>query len=319
MATYNGERFITEAIDSILNQTVSNLELIIVDDGSADATAQRIQSYTDNRIIYLKKDRNSGIADSLNIGIQKAKGKYIARMDDDDVALPNRLELQLEAFNKNENLIVCGTNVWLQNGAKERKNPETHKDILLQMLFENPITHPSVMMKKEVLWKHPYNPEKVPSEDYDLWSRLLWEGEFYNIQKPLLHYRSHEMSETTKRRKEQLQLSVGIAEYMFSKIGFDVVENHEKNLNTFVSHDYTISGKELKGLINWFKDLKELNKKKAFFSCQRMSIIADKHLKMFLVSYFTNRSVTKKIMPFIKIDFKNKLFLLNYYFKKMVK
>ena len=92
MATYNGERYISEAIESVLNQSYTNFEFIIVDDGSTDTTAQIIASFSDSRIIYLKKNTNSGIADSLNLGISKARGAYIARMDDDDVCMPNRFE-----------------------------------------------------------------------------------------------------------------------------------------------------------------------------------------------------------------------------------
>lgn len=318
MATYNGERFIKEAIDSILNQTFSDFEFIIVDDGSTDSTAQRVASYTDDRIIYIKKDSNSGIADSLNIGIAKAKGHYIARMDDDDVALPNRLMLQLEAFDNNDTLIVCGSNVWLQDGAKERVNPETHEAIQLQMLFENPITHPSVMITKAVLLKHPYDSEKVPSEDYDLWSRLLFEGEFYNIQQPLLYYRYHKQSETSMRRNEQLQLSVSIVDFMFKKLGFDVLEYHDYNLKAFVSHDYSINASNLKNLVSWFKSLKALNAHKKVFSTQLFNKVADKHLDKFLISYFTNRSVSKKVMPFFKIAYTHKLVVLNYYLKKII-
>lgn len=317
MATYNGERFIAEAIDSILNQTFTDFEFIIVDDGSTDTTAQIIHSYSDERIVYIKKDFNSGIADSLNIGIDNAKGTYIARIDDDDVALPNRLELQLEAFNKNGNLIVCGSNVWLQNGKKERVNPENHEDIKLHMLFENPITHPSLMITKNVLIKHKYNSKKVPSEDYDLWSRLIWEGEFYNIQEPLIYYRSHEESETTRRRKEQLELNVSIIQYMFLKLGFNVFNKHDFYLKAFVSHDYSISAVALKGLISWFRSLKDFNSEKGIFPKEQFNTVSDKHLNRFLISYFTNQPFSKKIMPFLRIHSTCKVFIFNYYFKKV--
>ena len=109
MPTFNGEKFIKEAIESILNQTFNDFEFIIVNDGSIDNTEKIIQSFSDKRIVYVKKEQNSGISDTLNLGISLAKGKYIARMDDDDISIPNRFERQLEVFASDLKIIVCGS------------------------------------------------------------------------------------------------------------------------------------------------------------------------------------------------------------------
>ncbi len=315
MATYNGERFIREAIDSILNQTFSDFEFIIVDDGSTDDTAQIIQSYSDERIIYIKKELNSGIADSLNIGLVESKGVYIARMDDDDVSISTRFIEQLKIFQHNEEVIFCGSNV-SDNNSKPLRTPEVHDDIFLELLFRNPVFHPTVMMKKKILIDNPYKIDTVPSEDYDLWSRLIFKGKFYQIQKPLLYCRVHQTSVTVTRRHEQLQQNIHIAKFMFEKLGFNNLKNHEENLRIFASKDYNISGKMLKNLIFWFKELKVINQSKLVFPIEEFNKVCDEQLERFLVSYFTNQKLYKKVIPYFYLNSNFKLLILKYYLKK---
>ncbi|MEH6535815.1 MAG: glycosyltransferase [Psychroserpens sp.] len=314
MATYNGERYIREAIDSILNQTFSDFEFIIVDDGSTDDTVQIIQSYSDERIIYIKKELNSGIADSLNLGIKASNGAYIARMDDDDVSITTRFIEQLKVFQQNEEVIFCGSNV-SDNNSKPLRTPEGHDDIFLELLFRNPIFHPTVMIKKKILIDNPYKIDTVPSEDYDLWSRLIFKGKFYQIQKPLLYCRVHQASVTVNRRHEQLQQNIRIAKFMFKKLGFNNLKNHEENLSIFASKDYSISGIKLKNLIAWFKELKAINHSKLVFPIEGFNMECDEHLKQYLISFFTNRKVSKKIKPFLWLEFPYKKLILQYYLK----
>ena len=318
MATYNGELFIDEAIQSVLDQSYENFEFIIVDDGSTDRTAHHIASFNDDRILYFKKENNTGIADSLNIGISKAKGKYIARMDDDDVCMPNRFKEQIAVLEENSNIMLCASNVLLINADKHNHEHENHEDLKMKLLFNNAIVHPTVMLRKDVLLKHLYRKEKVPSEDYDLWSRLIWEGEFYKIIEPLLFYRYRKLSETSRRRKEQLILNVEISKYMFDKIGFTQLDNNEENIRVFASRDYSISGKDLKGLINWFKSLKQTNINQGIFQIEKFNNLSDANLERFLIAYFTNRKLVKKIVPFFNLNRTNKKLILNYYFSKLI-
>lgn len=317
MATFNGERFIREAIESVVNQTFESFEFIIVDDGSTDNTATLVKGIEDTRIKYIKKDYNSGISDSLNLGISKAKGKYIARMDDDDVCMPNRFEEQVAILEHNDNIVLCGTSAMLNNPSRIKVGHKNHEAIKIEMLFRNPIIHPTVMMRKEALLKHMYNIKKVPSEDYDLWSRLLCEGEFFNIEKPLLFYRYHNTSETSTRRKEQLQLNIGIAKFIFKNIGLTDLPNHDENISIFASHDYSISGQELRGLIKWFEKLKQINTNVHLFSIDRFNSIANANLEKFLISFFTNQIIIKKIIPFLYLNLASKKLIMNYYFSKI--
>lgn len=316
MATYNGQRYIREAIDSILNQTFTDFEFIIVDDGSTDDTAQIIQSYGDERIYYLKKELNSGIADSLNIGIKAAKGTYIARMDDDDVSITTRFVEQLKVFKSNGDIVFCGSNV-SDNNSEPLRTPEKHDDIFLELLFRNPIFHPTVMIKRKILIDNLYKKDTVPSEDYELWSRLIFKGKFYQIQRPLLYCRTHQTSVTVNRRHEQLQQNISITKFMFEKIGLCNLINHEENLRIFTSKDYNVSGKKLKYLMSWFNELKTINRSKLAFPIEAFESECDAHLKRFLISYFTNRNVYKKVVPFLYLNSNIKYQILMYYLKKI--
>lgn len=316
MPTFNGEKFIKEAIESILNQTFNDFEFIIVNDGSIDNTEKIIQSFSDKRIVYVKKEQNSGISDTLNLGISLAKGKYIARMDDDDISIPNRFERQLEVFASDLKIIVCGSLSYIKNSTRVSSLPEHHDDIKLNLLFNNCMLHPSVMILKEVLLETKYDLNFVPSEDYELWCRLIWKGEFYNIQEPLMIYRDHEGSQTSKRRKEQLLKNVDIGLFMYDKLELFSSKESAEYIRAFCAHDYSISGYSLKKLLLWFDDVKLINVEKNIFDNKKFNMILNNVLKRFVVSYFINRKLKNKLIPFFLMNFKYKRILINHYINK---
>lgn len=316
MATYNGEKFIKESIQSVLDQTFKDFEFIIVDDGSTDATAVIISEFKDPRISYIKKDYNSGISESLNIGISNSKGFYVARMDDDDVCFPTRLELQLKVFEENKELIFCGSNV-TDNNSLPLRTPECHDEILLELIFRNPIFHPTALIKREFLLTELYNTDAVPSEDYDLWSRLIFKGQFYQIQKPLLYCRVHQTSITANNRKKQLHKNIAVADYMFHKLGFYQLKNHTENLRIFVSHDYSINGSQLNELINWFDALQQFNEENKLFAEDAFNTMASANLNRYLFSYFTNRKLAQKIEPFLSIRGSQKINIIKFYAQRL--
>lgn len=316
MPTYNGAQFIREAIDSILSQSFKEFEFIIVDDGSMDETEEIIRSYADKRIVYIKKEQNSGISDSLNRGISLSRGKYIARMDDDDISLPHRFETQLKVFENNSKIIVCGSVSEIDNGKKKSNNPESHDEIKLSLLFHNCMIHPSVMMLKKPLELALYNVDFVPSEDYDLWSRLIWEGEFYNIQNPLIQYRDHDDSETSTRRKEQLEQNVKIGWFYYNKLGFDRSVNSKKYIRIFCVHDYSVSGRQLTKMLYWFEEIKAINRDMKIFNTTQFENKANSAITRFVTSYFINRKLKNKIIPFLLLNSRYKRIIINYYYKK---
>ncbi len=210
LPAYNAQDYIKEAIDSILNQTFRNFVLLIIDDASQDKTEAIIKSYSDERIVYLKNEINSGIAATLNRGIQNAKTEYIARMDADDIAIPDRLELQYEFMNTNRDISVCGT--WYEifgNEIELMRLPTFDEDIKASLLFGLGFCHPAIFFRTEFLIQNQvlygisfsdnFGHKILELEDLDLWHRLKKIAKFANIDKMLLRYRKHQENFSTQK------------------------------------------------------------------------------------------------------------------------
>ena len=194
LPVYNGESYIEDSIRSILGQTHQNFELIIINDGSTDNSDKIIKGFLkSNKIIY-KSRKNKGLVNTLNEGIKLSSGSYIARMDQDDISYPKRLEKQLNFMQKN-NIDVCGTSYHVINEqGKIIKTVESHKnnfEIILSAMMV-PFIHPSVMFRNIFKEKNIFygNNNKVQAEDYDLWIRLIKMNlVFGNINEILIKYR----------------------------------------------------------------------------------------------------------------------------------
>jgi len=194
LPVYNADLFIEEAINSILNQTVADFELIIVNDGSTDQTASKILLYTDPRIVYVDNEKNIGLIKTLNKAIRLSKGQFIARMDSDDVAMFDRFEKQLDFLRRTPEVGVCGSNVevfgqW--NFVTDLSYSTI--DIEAEMLLKNPIFHPTVMLRREILEKNNiwYDENFKHAEDYQLWVELSKYAKIENLPNVLLKYRWH--------------------------------------------------------------------------------------------------------------------------------
>lgn len=210
MPVYNCELYIKEAVDSILNQTFSDFEFLIIDDASTDKTVDIIKTYSDIRIKLIEKSVNTGLTNSLNYGLTITKGKYIARMDGDDISLPERFEKQIAFLDANPDVVVCGTALKVIDSDVVISYPEFHEEIKLGMLKHNCVIHPSVMIRKSVLDEYSmrYDVEKEPAEDYNLWVKLLSWGKLYNIQEVLIYYRIHHSQVSQKRNHIQIVMSI---------------------------------------------------------------------------------------------------------------
>ena len=192
MAVYNGEKFIHETIKSILNQGYENFELILIDDCSTDSTLKILQSYTEPRIQVIHNETNRKLAASLNRGIRHASGKYIARMDADDLCESNRFTLQVNYMEKHPDVDVLGGNYRAFGSARYKSDyPSKHKAIETGLFFENTVCHPAVMFRRQAIssW---YDESFAASQDYDLWTRLIAEHNFHNLKAVVMKYRVHE-------------------------------------------------------------------------------------------------------------------------------
>jgi glycosyltransferase involved in cell wall biosynthesis len=214
MPVYNGEKYLREAIDSMLLQTFRDFEFLIIDDGSTDRSVEIIKSYTDPRI-WLHNENNLGIIATLNKGINLAHGEYIARMDSDDISLPLRLEKQVVFMDENIDVGVCGT--WIKKfmgGDSIVKSPVTFEEIKCMLLFGSCLAHPTVMLRTETLRRFNlnYNINHKHAEDYGLWIRCSKYFKLMNIPEVLLMYRWHsnQISQASDRQQQDCAYNISV-------------------------------------------------------------------------------------------------------------
>lgn len=234
MPVYNCELFLHDSISSILNQSYRNFEFIIINDGSNDSSLEIIKSYafSDNRIKIIDQ-RNKGLIESLNLGISISKGKYIARMDADDISLVNRFEMQLSYMIKN-NIDICGCHYYIINESNHYKNaiiePIDSDDISLRLSTSVPFAHGSVMIKKSLFDAHKYGQTPFKSvEDYALWIKFKNQGYIFgNVDEFLFKYREYSQSfSNTKKSKMESERR---------KLSRNYLKNNTKSLKISINN-----------------------------------------------------------------------------------
>lgn len=205
MPVYNAALFLQEAIDSILSQTFTDFEFLIINDGSTDASEEIIQGYSDSRILYLKNEVNLGLVDTLNRGIELARGEYIARMDADDVSLPQRFFKQITFMDAHPEVGACGTAFQFFGDSNYLAiNPDDYSQCFTLLSLNSSLGHPTSMIRKEVLNHHAirYESEFDYAADYAFWVRISQVSQISSLPEPLLLYRWHQtnMSKTDPSR-----------------------------------------------------------------------------------------------------------------------
>lgn len=220
MSVFNSEKYLKEAIESILNQTFTNFEFLIINDGSNDDSRNIILSFSDPRIVLIDNENNIGLTRSLNKGIESARGKYIARMDADDISMPTRLEKQVNFLNENLQIGLLGT--WFEYfpGGPVIKPPCKHEEIYAQLFKNNPVAHPSVMLRRSVLIENKclYNNKFKKAQDYELWSRLIEKTRVANLPEVLLLYRVHQGQISNFANDEQLLVDTEVKVKLYSRL-----------------------------------------------------------------------------------------------------
>ncbi len=200
MPVYNASQYLSEAIESILNQDVKDIEFLIIDDASEDQSAEIVKSYNESRIVFIQNQMNMGVARTLNRGIDIAKGRYIVRMDADDISIPGRLERQLRFMEAHPEIGISGGSVRLFGIGLSTiaRVPLDSQEVSAYMHFENPMWHMTVIMRRDLLDKFHlrYDPSFSRSEDYDLWRRAIQYFSIANIPEVLVRVREHGASAT---------------------------------------------------------------------------------------------------------------------------
>lgn len=237
MSVFNDDKYVKRAIESILNQTLKNIEFIIINDASWDNSLKTIRSYMrkDKRIKLINNAKELKLAPSLNLGVSFAKADLIARMDPDDISSPDRLEIQYHYLNKHPKIAVVGTNLSIINENKKeiwvREYPTNSEEIKKTMLRYAPFAHPSVMVRKKVFKEFGgYDPKMKLCEDIDFWFKIGTKYDFGNIPKKLVQYTLSKKSGTHRniRRTEILGFQIKLNAVL--KLGYkpsiyDIVYN----------------------------------------------------------------------------------------------
>ncbi len=224
MPVYNCASYLKDSIESVLNQTFTDFEFIIIDDASQDNSVEKIKFYAknDSRIKLVQQLQNLGVAHALNKAIDLATGQWLVRMDADDICVITRFEDQVSFANKNPDIDIFGTHIELFGSQSFINRPKCdHFEILLDLFFGCPLVHPTVFIKRKSFIDHSlrYDPTVKYTEDYDLWVRASKKLKFANIPKVLLKYRVHQNSNSIKSNGKQSIDSCVSQLKMFENLG----------------------------------------------------------------------------------------------------
>jgi glycosyltransferase involved in cell wall biosynthesis len=240
---YNAEKYLNASIESILNQTFTNFELIIINDGSTDRSVDIIRSYLrDDRIVFINRHENKKLVYTLNEGLKKARGKFIARMDADDISLSNRFEKQLEFLQKNPNIMVVGSSYISfndKNNQRLHSHPKDPVEIAYHFISNTYFCHPSVMFRSElvnIIGEY----ENVEAEDFRFFSKIINHFPGANLEIALLYYREHDNNRSSIYKEELLNsvyetTKKNISEYFFSKKIRKTYFNYRLHLNKSIN------------------------------------------------------------------------------------
>lgn len=270
MPVYNGAQYLREAMESILAQTFTDFEFLIVDDDSTDETPRVLEEYTrkDARVRVVRNKKNLGIAGSLNRGLELAAAPLIARMDADDICLPRRLELQVAFMENNPDVWVCGGQLEVfGDGQWEMLYPLAHDAILAEMLFSSPVAHPATILRLENFLAHDlrYDERYHIVSDYLLWVAAAFTGKarFANLPETVLRYRLHGVNITGRETFPAER--VAALGYTLRLLGMFPAEQDIK-LHTELGFFHDPNSEYLKRVTQWFRRLEEANAEKKLMS-----------------------------------------------------
>ena len=273
MAVHNGQHFLGQAIESILNQSYSNFELIIVNDHSTDDSQTIIDHYSNNdsRIIQIKNQKNQGLTKSLNLGINLAQGTFVARMDADDISHPARFEKQINFLKSHTEIGLLGTNGYYIDENGKTLGPLNHYENDLEIrwgtLFNSEFLHSSIMFRRDLfLLVGGYAEENKFAQDYELYSRLLNHTKGANLKERLVYWRRTGENITSQNKEDQLLLGTQTAINNINQLfNYDYVADHNEMmvLRGFNDRTYNNTGENQINrylqIIEKFKDTHQIS------------------------------------------------------------
>lgn len=274
MGVHNGERYLAEAVDSVLAQTFGDFRLLVIDDASTDATVEILAGYNDPRLDVLCNERNLGLPRSLNLALERVDSPLVARMDADDRCHPERFARQIAFLEANPEIGLLGTaaTLLLENGSSAFHGEVTHpfepEEIKAVTLFSAALVHPSIMVNLEAFDRRLFffRPEFVPASDYECWVRLLSQGvRFACLRERLLFYRHHEAQ--ISRTARPLQQNTGDAIRLRAlELAGIVPTAAEFALHRLVSErDHQALAAAFPRLVDWFRRILAVNAEGGYY------------------------------------------------------
>jgi glycosyltransferase involved in cell wall biosynthesis len=258
MPVHNGSKWLKQALTSILDSKDDSVEVIVIDDGSTDESAAIIKSMmaTHHALKLITNSSNLGIVASLNRGLQAARGRFIARMDADDITMPSRFSRQIH-YLEQTGCDLCGT--WFiefgQGIPRTVRWPHDEDAVRAAMLFQNTILHPTILARREVFEEFQYREEYRLAEDYDLLTRVCSKFRVANLPEPLLRYRRHPRQATQARRAAMEDVTRRIRIQALRQQGFDPSPEEER-LHNLVRAPVSIRNqRDLRGIETWLLKL----------------------------------------------------------------
>ncbi|MGC1473624.1 MAG: glycosyltransferase [Psychroserpens sp.] len=252
MSVYNGENYLSEAIKSVLAQTYRDFEFIIYDDASTDGSSRILNYFADldKRITLITNSKNRGLTANLKEGVNKANGKYLARMDADDICLPNRFQVQVNFFQEHDEISLLGSSVIYFDGAGKEfvaYQVVDHEEIKIQLLLGFTLLHPSVMLRIEKFRDHDLNYDESHkyAQDHELWARAILVVKAYNIREPLLKMREHSNKISFTLKPEQQYFSNKSRNFQLKMYGFSLSDDQLLAFHNLCSGKANFSKKEL--------------------------------------------------------------------------
>ena len=279
LPVYNAQNFVKEAIDSILLQTFSDFELIIINDGSTDNSSKIINEFRDERITIINHDGNKGLIYTLNEGLDLSRGTYIVRMDADDFSLPERLSLQVSFMDDNSDVVVCGGQMIDYDGKLQlSENPIVKDEVKASLLFSCVISHPTVIIRNEIFKKEKfcYDKKYIHSEDYELWSRVIKNYKVSNLKDVILKYRIHKNQVSQKFSKVQIEGVRECQKLQLTQLGINPTIEKLNLHNSLTQLDFTFSKDYLIEVENWLLEILDQNTVTRIYDEKSLQIVISK-------------------------------------------
>ena len=284
ISVYNAEQYIREALDSILSQSFAEYEIFLFDDGSSDGTRAILNTYSDKRLMVHSSSCNLGLATQVNKGLDLARGKYIARMDGDDVAHPDRFLRQIKFLEENPEIGICGTFAERFNydGVSHLwKFPTAHEHIQASLLFRGSFCNPSTMMRREVVEMHSlrYDSDFPPCEDYHMWYRLLKVTRGANLTDVLLRYRLSPTQFTQAKADVKRANLKKLRRVMLRDLDLPTDEDSVTFHEAVVGDDWPNDSKWFKRAVSWMESIALKNKVSGLYSDHALAAALSQHLR----------------------------------------